>query len=369
MSEARHRVLFLDYDGTLVPFAPSPELAGPDEGLLALLERLSRRSDTEVHVISGAPRSLLESWFGHLKIDLHAENGAFRRVRTHRRWMSQVSRTGNGQWLSAITDVFRRAVRLAPGSFIERKTASATWHYRLGDPDDTESARAALLGWLVLPCERYGLTVEDASCAVEVRPRSVGKHAIVRDALADVGEDTFILAAGDDITDEKMFAALPPRSVRIFAGRGESCATRRVCGPREVRTILAQLCTRRRALDVLVVEDNSRLRDLVIASLAAEGFTASGAANGAEALQRLDDMEPLPRMVLTDVEMPILDGPELIARMRARRALARIPVAVMTGSRYVPLASEDLTVLRKPFLVDDLFAVVRGALRGEAKDS
>src|SRR5262249_20855323 len=58
--------LFLDYDGTLVPFAARPERAPPDRELLSLLQRLCERPGTEVHLVSGRPREFLERWFGHL---------------------------------------------------------------------------------------------------------------------------------------------------------------------------------------------------------------------------------------------------------------------------------------------------------------
>src|SRR4029079_5903911 len=53
-------LLLLDYDGTLVPFTATPELARPDAGLLTLLRSLAERSDTEVHIVSGRSREALE---------------------------------------------------------------------------------------------------------------------------------------------------------------------------------------------------------------------------------------------------------------------------------------------------------------------
>jgi trehalose 6-phosphate synthase/phosphatase len=58
LAGARRVVLYLDYDGTLVPFAPRPEEAGPDPGLLALLERLAGIGDLELHLVSGRPPAL-----------------------------------------------------------------------------------------------------------------------------------------------------------------------------------------------------------------------------------------------------------------------------------------------------------------------
>ena len=63
--------LLLDYDGTLVPFAPTPDLAEPDDELILLLQELAARPLTEVHVVSGRSRETLERWLGALPIAPH----------------------------------------------------------------------------------------------------------------------------------------------------------------------------------------------------------------------------------------------------------------------------------------------------------
>ena len=63
-------LIALDYDGTLVPYASVPELAMPDEGLLALLRALASRPGTEIHLVSGSSREVMEAWFGELPIGL-----------------------------------------------------------------------------------------------------------------------------------------------------------------------------------------------------------------------------------------------------------------------------------------------------------
>ena len=58
--------MLLDYDGTLVPFTATPELARPDAALMRLLRSLASRPDTEVHIVSGRSREALEQWVGEL---------------------------------------------------------------------------------------------------------------------------------------------------------------------------------------------------------------------------------------------------------------------------------------------------------------
>ena len=81
-------LLVLDYDGTLVPFALTPELAGPDREVIALLQDLAARPRTEVHVVSGRTRETLESWLGPLPIGLHAEHGLSSRAPSAGAWVT-----------------------------------------------------------------------------------------------------------------------------------------------------------------------------------------------------------------------------------------------------------------------------------------
>ena len=76
---AARRVLFLDYDGTLVPFASSPRLARPDPELLELLSRLGADERNDVVIVSGRARRDLEGWFGRLPVALMAEHGVWLR--------------------------------------------------------------------------------------------------------------------------------------------------------------------------------------------------------------------------------------------------------------------------------------------------
>src|SRR5262249_30358260 len=74
---AAHRILFLDYDGTLAPIAPTPQQAIPDKQLLDILEQLATKKNTHVVIISGRSRSNMEEWFGHMPLNLVAEHGIY----------------------------------------------------------------------------------------------------------------------------------------------------------------------------------------------------------------------------------------------------------------------------------------------------
>lgn len=356
------RILVLDYEGTLVPFAPLPELGTPDEGLRSLLAALARRPDTDVHVTSGAPRALLFERLGGLGLTLHAESGAFRRSAPSDRWYSRVPVNDRMPWRTTIADHMSSVVRLAPGSFVEEKAASVAWHYRLAEPDHVEHARAVLEGLIAEACQRYDLEYDDASCAFDVRFRAIHKGLVVRDAIARRGSSALVIAAGDDATDERMFAELPSRGLGVFTGRGDSRASHRLSGPRELRELLARLALEPEHVDVLVVEDQPNLRALVLEVLSSEGLTALGVGDGSTALDWLSRAGRRPQLMITDIEMPRMGGCELIARMRKDQALGEIAIIVMTGAGEVPAFARDIAVLRKPCPVELLLSTVRRAL-------
>ena len=87
LGETEGLLLLLDYDGTLVPFAATPDLARPDPGLVTLLGAVSARPDTEVHVVSGRAREALDHWLGHLPVWLHAEHGFWSRAPDSKEWV------------------------------------------------------------------------------------------------------------------------------------------------------------------------------------------------------------------------------------------------------------------------------------------
>jgi len=82
---------------------------------------------------------------------------------------------------------------------------------------------------------------------------------------------------------------------------------------------------------VLVVDDDSALRRLVCRFLETEGFVASGAANGAEALAYLRG-EAAPDVIILDLRMPVMDGWAFRREQLNDERLARIPVVILAGA-------------------------------------
>ncbi|MFE8595579.1 bifunctional alpha,alpha-trehalose-phosphate synthase (UDP-forming)/trehalose-phosphatase [Archangium violaceum] len=239
MRQAEHLLLLIDYDGTLVPFAPRPELAAPDVALLDLLQRLATRPNTRVHIVSGRTKETLEAWLGALPVGLHAEHGLWSRPAPGKEWKSLDGVPTD--WKALVRPVLEAFAARVPGALVEEKSASLAWHYR--QVDRVFGARQAMELRLHLgEVFAHGpLEVLPGDKVVEVRARGVNKGRVVGSITEGMAPGTLVVALGDDRTDEDLFAALPEGSLAIHAGERKTRARYRVNGPTEVRQLLAAL--------------------------------------------------------------------------------------------------------------------------------
>jgi signal transduction histidine kinase len=115
---------------------------------------------------------------------------------------------------------------------------------------------------------------------------------------------------------------------------------------------------------VLVVDDDDDLRETIALLLDAQGYSVATASNGQMALDRLRTGDA-PAVIVCDMKMPIMTGPELIEHLNADARLARIPVLAMSGDLSIlPQAPPGALVLQKPIQVDRLLDYVGRHIRG-----
>ncbi|WP_437307630.1 bifunctional alpha,alpha-trehalose-phosphate synthase (UDP-forming)/trehalose-phosphatase [Sorangium sp. So ce388] len=232
-------VVMLDYDGTLVPLAAMPELAPPDEELIADLRSLAARPRTQVHVVSGRPREDLERWLGELPISLHAEHGFFSRSAPGEPWVAL--RDVSLDWKPRVRDILQDFVDRTAGSFIEEKMVSIAWHYRTADPELASQMAREVPARLEEVLRERDLELVPGRKVLEVRLRGVNKGMIVPRVLSTVTPDAMVVALGDDRTDEDLFAALPPTALTVHVGGGESTAAFQLPDPASARRLLRAL--------------------------------------------------------------------------------------------------------------------------------
>ena len=230
---AQSRLLILDYDGTLMPFDKDPQAVVPDEPLLRILERLRSQEGTKLVISSGRDRTTLQDWLGHLGVDMAAEHGVW--VKRNGKWNNNTGLSVS--WKEKIRQVLENMVERTPGSFIEEKDYSIAWHYRQIDRDLGEKRVREFRDVLLYLTANDDLQVLEGNKVVEIKNAGVNKG---KAALNWVGEKNwdFIMAIGDDHTDEDTFKALPEEAYTIKVGLEKSVARYNMLSVEEVRAFL-----------------------------------------------------------------------------------------------------------------------------------
>ncbi len=243
---ARNPLLVLDYDGTLREFVSDPEEARPDEELLTLLKDLSGLPHTDVVVLSGRDRQSLTHWFGHLPVHLVAEHGFFLRMPHASEWEELVPGVDRS-WLPVVEEAMASYVARTPGSFIERKHSGLAWHFRKAEPGLGLRQGRELAHHLTEYFANRPLRVLQGACVVEVHSQGISKWATIQTLRNRFGDHDFVLAAGDDTTDEDLFRALADAGWSIKVGPGRTAAQHRLDGPDWLRALLAAALDARRS--------------------------------------------------------------------------------------------------------------------------
>lgn len=210
--QSTNRLILLDYDGTLAPFAATPEKAVPSGELYSLLKELCADPANSVAISSGRDRVTLEKWFGFLPVTLAAEHGAFYKERTQ--WYSRLSEK---EWSDEILCTLQQIVSKTPGSHLEVKQTALVWHYRNVDPWLASVREQQLEDALSAICAHENLQLMKGNKIVEIKSAAYTKGSEAKRLLARDTYD-FVLAVGDDITDEDMFRALPPDAITVKVG-------------------------------------------------------------------------------------------------------------------------------------------------------
>jgi trehalose 6-phosphate synthase/phosphatase len=236
-SAARRRLILLDYDGTLVPFSGWPRKAVPGGQTIPLIEGLAKDERNEVVIVSGRDRDTLEEWLGALDIGLVAEHGVWIKERGGD-WRMPASLKDD--WKSQVRPLLELYVDRTPGSFVEEKGYSLSWHYRKADPGWGSLRARELRDDLADLTANLAIGVLEGSMVIEVKDVTVNKGRAISGWLERGGYD-FIFAAGDDWTDEDMFSALPESAYTIKVGRGASKARFNLDSYSDVRGLIKKI--------------------------------------------------------------------------------------------------------------------------------
>ena len=221
---ASRRLLMIDYDGTLVPFAGQPWQAVPPPVVMRLLTSLAAEPHNCVAVTSGRTAEDLNRWFGAIKgLWLIAEHGAEVKSPLEASWEPLRSEVST-DWKSTVMPILEHFVDRTPGSFVEEKKYGVVWHYRMAEPEFGAWLANELVSMLEAMLAETELRAFRGDKVVEVKPVWANKGEALDRLLAVLSSPDFLFAAGDDRTDEDLFEHMPTEAWTVHIGPGATRA-------------------------------------------------------------------------------------------------------------------------------------------------
>jgi trehalose 6-phosphate synthase/phosphatase len=235
--KSKPRLILLDYDGTLADFHAHPGLASPSTQVYELLKILSNNPDNSVVLISGRDKNFLDKWFGALPLDMVAEHGAWFR-KDSKKWQ-KYAKLGIA-WKEDLRPIFSQFTDRTPGSFLEEKNYSLAWHYRTTDPGLVELRKHEFMDKLGHAITGKNLQIMEGNKVLEVKNVEINKGTAANRWLAEKTWP-FILAIGDDYTDEDTFEVMPDHAFTLKVGFHETAARYNITAVEDVQQLLTKI--------------------------------------------------------------------------------------------------------------------------------
>jgi len=235
--KSKRALILLDYDGTLVPFTDRPQKAVPKKQVLDLLKSLSHNKKNEIVVISGRDKGTLDKWFGSMDISMVAEHGVLVKERGAE-WGALRPLTTS--WKSTIMPILKDYANRLPGSYVEEKEFSLAWHYRNAESEFASLRVDELFDNLSKFTSNADINVYKGNKVIEIKNAGVNK-GIATKYFVNKTKPDFIMAMGDDYTDEDTFKVLTKSAYTIRVGMEQSYARYNLHNSAEVLRLLENL--------------------------------------------------------------------------------------------------------------------------------
>jgi trehalose 6-phosphate synthase/phosphatase len=234
--ESQKRLFLIDYDGTLTPIAKLPEMALLNKKTKHLLKRIIADNRNTVAIISGREKEFIETQFRNMDAILIAEHGYYIKY-PDGVWSNNVE--VNISWKKKILPVLNDYVDRCDGSMIEEKYASLVWHYRNADEEIASLRIHELIDDLTeILKNETNLHILEGDKVLEVKSLLYDKGSAAS-GLISKEEYDFILAIGDDKTDEDLFKIIPKNGFTIKVGSAPSKARFNIRNQSQIYEILS----------------------------------------------------------------------------------------------------------------------------------
>ena len=235
---SKKRIIFLDYDGTLTGFHKDPQKATPNDELYEILDQLSDDEKNTLVIISGRDKETLGKWFSkYNSITFVAEHGVW--VKPPNGEWGMIEKIDK-HWMDIIKPIINFYADRTPRSFLEEKNYSLVWHYRNSDPDLGVIRAWELKDELRDLVSNLNLEIMDGDKVIEIKNSGINKGRAAAQQLAMDNFD-FIMALGDDWTDEYTFGAMPDNAFTVKVGTKNTKANYYIDSVESVRRLLRKL--------------------------------------------------------------------------------------------------------------------------------
>ena len=209
-------VLFLDYDGTLVPFKDKPTEVRTPEKIKKILRELITNPKILVVIVTGRPQHDIKQLLKIKGLSFIALHGL-------------QTETSNGEqysWKQAnqtrfliqrIKKTMQEELSQETGAFLEDKDLTVVLHYRLLHPDRISDLQKKFKNIVQSNDKEKILEIISGAKVLEVRPKGWNKGKAIELFLAKQQKKNILpLYIGDDITDEDAFRILGKRGISIY---------------------------------------------------------------------------------------------------------------------------------------------------------
>jgi trehalose 6-phosphate synthase/phosphatase len=233
--ESESRLLFIDFDGTLISYGESPGI--PDQDTLESLRVLANNPRTDVVIISGRQKQELQHTLDDIPVGVVAGHGIWIREEAGD-W--QETESVSGDWKEAILPILELYRDRTPGSQITENEYSLLWHYRNAQPELAALRLSELKDALFSLTANLDLSIFEGNKVLEIKNSRVSKGRAASHWVEKQNWE-FVMAIGDDWTDEDVFRLLPEHAYSIKVGVDMSSANYFLKSVDQVRNLLHEM--------------------------------------------------------------------------------------------------------------------------------
>lgn len=213
--KAKNRIIIVNYDGTLVPLKERPGEARPSPELLQLLENINKTDKTDIIIISGRSKDELDVWLGKTPVNITAEHGTWVRETLSKDW--RLFKPQSSEWKEEILPILEMYTDRLPGSFIEEREYSVSWHYHKADIEQSSFLSREVSDHLLSITTNIGVQVLHGNKVIEVSNSGINKGELGLYWLARKDYD-FAMVMGAGWSDELLFQSMPSHAWTIKVG-------------------------------------------------------------------------------------------------------------------------------------------------------